>query len=160
MALIHPIPGEGRLGQKADRSPDLRLQERHRLLHREARRGNRDYSYLFYPKLVVVRTSDFKSNEYANLIGGQNFELPESNPMIGFRGASRYISSPDLEKLSPGCQALKKVMEGMALINVIPMIPFCRTVEEGMSWRRWAAASLSETRTASGSTSCVRSPTT
>jgi pyruvate,water dikinase len=115
---------------------------------------------VFYPKPVVVSTSDFKSNEYTNLIGGQDFELPESNPMIGFCGASRYILPRYREAFSLECQALKKVMEGMALINVIPMIPLCRTVEEGMSWWRWAAASLSETRTASRSTSCVRSPTT
>jgi pyruvate,water dikinase len=84
----------------------------------------------FYPKNVIVRMSDFKTNEYANLIGGKDFEPKEENPMIGFRGASRYYS--DLYK--PGfkleCEAIKMVREDMGLTNVKVMIPFCRTVEE------------------------------
>lgn len=85
----------------------------------------------FYPKPVVVRTSDFKSNEYANLLGGEHFELKENNPMIGFRGASRYYSERYREGFALECAALKRVREGMGLINVIVMIPFCRRVEEG-----------------------------
>lgn len=85
----------------------------------------------FYPKPVIVRMSDFKSNEYAMLIGGQEFEPHEENPMIGFRGASRYYD----ERYRPGfkleCLALRRVREDMGLTNVTPMIPFCRTVEEG-----------------------------
>jgi pyruvate,water dikinase len=85
----------------------------------------------FYPKPVIVRMSDFKSNEYAMLIGGKEFEPVEENPMIGFRGASRYYD----DRYRPGfqleCKALLRVREDMGLTNVVPMIPFCRTVEEG-----------------------------
>jgi pyruvate,water dikinase len=84
----------------------------------------------FYPKPVVVRTSDFKSNEYGNLIGGEYFELKENNPMIGFRGASRYYSERYREGFALECKALKQVREVMGLDNVIVMIPFCRRVEE------------------------------
>lgn len=84
----------------------------------------------FYPKPVVVRTSDFKSNEYANLLGGVYFELKENNPMIGFRGASRYYSERYREGFALECAALKRVREEMGLVNVIVMIPFCRRVEE------------------------------
>lgn len=85
----------------------------------------------FYPKPVVVRTSDFKSNEYANLIGGEYFELRENNPMIGLRGASRYYSERYREGFALECAAIKRVREDMGLENVIVMIPFCRRVEEG-----------------------------
>ena len=85
----------------------------------------------FYPKPVVVRMSDFKSNEYANLLGGRAFEPTEENPMIGWRGASRYYDPKYREAYGLECQALKRVRDDMGLINVIPMIPFCRTPEEG-----------------------------
>ncbi|MEZ6063678.1 MAG: phosphoenolpyruvate synthase [Planctomycetaceae bacterium] len=85
----------------------------------------------FYPKDVVVRMSDFKSNEYANLIGGREFEPTEENPMIGFRGASRYYDERYREAFGLECLAMKKVREDMGLTNVRLMIPFCRTVEEG-----------------------------
>jgi len=84
----------------------------------------------FYPKPVVVRLSDFKSNEYANLIGGEVFEIEESNPMLGFRGASRYYSIRYREGFALECAAIKRVREVMGLTNVIVMIPFCRRVEE------------------------------
>jgi len=85
----------------------------------------------FYPKPVVVRMSDFKSNEYANLLGGRAFEPTEENPMIGWRGASRYYDPKYREAYGLECQALKRVRDNMGLTNVIPMIPFCRTPEEG-----------------------------
>ncbi|MBI2575647.1 phosphoenolpyruvate synthase [Candidatus Woesearchaeota archaeon] len=85
----------------------------------------------FYPKDVIVRFSDFKSNEYANLIGGTLFEPLESNPMIGWRGASRYYSKEYRDSFALECKALKKVRDEMGLQNVKVMIPFCRTVEEG-----------------------------
>jgi len=85
----------------------------------------------FYPDDVVVRLSDFKSNEYANLIGGKEFEPVEDNPMIGWRGASRYYDENYKEAFALECRALKKVREEMGLTNVVVMIPFCRTVEEG-----------------------------
>lgn len=85
----------------------------------------------FYPKPVVVRMSDFKSNEYANLLGGRQFEPHEENPMIGWRGASRYYDDRYRDGFALECQAMKQVREGMGLTNVILMIPFCRTPEEG-----------------------------
>ena len=85
----------------------------------------------FYPKDVIVRMSDFKSNEYANLIGGKDFEPSEENPMIGFRGASRYYNPRYRKGFALECQAMKKVREDMGLSNVKLMIPFCRTVDEG-----------------------------
>jgi pyruvate,water dikinase len=85
----------------------------------------------FYPKEVIVRMSDFKSNEYANLIGGKYFEPVEENPMIGFRGASRYYSDFYRKGFALECEAMKKVRNEMGLQNVKLMIPFCRTIEEG-----------------------------
>ncbi|MGK7897400.1 MAG: phosphoenolpyruvate synthase, partial [Xenococcus sp. (in: cyanobacteria)] len=85
----------------------------------------------FYPQPVIVRMSDFKSNEYANLLGGQQFEPSEENPMLGWRGASRYYDPKYREAFGLECQALKQVRNEMGLSNVIPMIPFCRTPDEG-----------------------------
>lgn len=85
----------------------------------------------FYPKPVVVRLSDFKSNEYANLLGGKQFEPQEENPMLGWRGASRYYDELFRDAFGLECKALKKVRDEMGLSNVIPMVPFCRTPEEG-----------------------------
>ncbi len=85
----------------------------------------------FYPKDVIVRLSDFKSNEYANLIGGTLYEPTEDNPMIGWRGASRYYSDKYRDAFGLECKALKRVRDDMGLTNVKIMIPFCRTVEEG-----------------------------
>ncbi len=84
-----------------------------------------------YPKEAIVRLSDFKTNEYANLIGGSAFEPEEANPMIGWRGASRYYSKDFIEAFKLECKALKKVRDDMGLKNVKVMIPFCRTIEEG-----------------------------
>lgn len=83
-----------------------------------------------YPHSVIVRMSDFKTNEYASLIGGESFEPKEPNPMIGFRGASRYYSEQYREGFSLECRAIKRVREEMGLTNIIVMIPFCRTVAE------------------------------
>ena len=85
----------------------------------------------FYPKPVIVRMSDFKSNEYAMLIGGREFEPVEENPMIGFRGASRYYDDRYKAGFKLECLALLRAREDMGLTNITPMIPFCRTVEEG-----------------------------
>jgi pyruvate,water dikinase len=85
----------------------------------------------FYPNDVIVRLSDFKSNEYANLIGGHQYEPVESNPMIGWRGASRYYAQAFEPAFAMECAALKKVRNDMGLTNVKVMIPFCRTVKEG-----------------------------
>jgi pyruvate, water dikinase len=85
----------------------------------------------FYPKDVILRFSDFKSNEYANLIGGTFFEPKEDNPMIGFRGSSRYYSESFREAFGLECRAVLKVRNEMGLTNLKVMVPFCRTVEEG-----------------------------
>ena len=85
----------------------------------------------FYPKDVILRLSDFKTNEYANLIGGKPYEPAEENPMIGFRGASRYYNPRYQAGFALECKAVKKVREEMGLTNLKLMIPFCRTVEEG-----------------------------
>jgi len=83
-----------------------------------------------YPHPVIVRMSDFKTNEYANLIGGKQFEPEEENPMLGFRGASRYYSDKYKKGFALECRAIKRVREEIGLTNVIIMIPFCRTPEE------------------------------
>jgi pyruvate,water dikinase len=85
----------------------------------------------FYPKDVIVRLSDFKSNEYANLLGGIYFEPKEENPMIGLRGASRYYSDYYRKGFALECEALKIVRNTLGMKNVKLMVPFCRTVEEG-----------------------------
>jgi pyruvate,water dikinase len=86
----------------------------------------------FYPQKVIVRFSDFKSNEYRNLLGGHYFEPVEENPMIGWRGASRYYSPVYRPAFGLECRAIKKVREEMGLDNVVVMVPFCRTVSELM----------------------------
>ncbi|TDR32005.1 phosphoenolpyruvate synthase [Hydromonas duriensis] len=85
----------------------------------------------FYPKPVIVRLSDFKSNEYKKLIGGSRYEPDEENPMLGFRGASRYISEDFAEAFAMECEAMKRVRDDMGLTNVEIMVPFVRTLEQG-----------------------------
>jgi len=85
----------------------------------------------FYPEEVIIRFSDFKTNEYRQLVGGELYEPLEENPMLGFRGASRYYDPKFKDAFSLECRALKKVREDMGLKNVVAMIPFCRTPEEG-----------------------------
>ena len=85
----------------------------------------------FWPKEVIVRLSDFKTNEYAGLLGGAAFEPAEENPMLGFRGASRYYDARYREAFAMECRALLRVRERMGLANVKVMVPFCRTVDEG-----------------------------
>ena len=85
----------------------------------------------FYPKTVILRLSDFKTNEYANLVGGKAFEPHEDNPMLGFRGASRYYHPRYQAGFALECRAVKKVRDDMGLTNLKVMIPFCRTLDEG-----------------------------
>ncbi|MBW4662828.1 MAG: phosphoenolpyruvate synthase [Chroococcus sp. CMT-3BRIN-NPC107] len=94
-------------------------------------RGVATIASAFYPNPVIVRMSDFKTNEYANLLGGKQFEPKEENPMLGWRGASRYYDERYCEAYALECHALKRVRDEMGLTNVIPMIPFCRTPDEG-----------------------------
>src|SRR5690606_2872867 len=85
----------------------------------------------FYPKEGIGRLSDFKTNEYANLIGGKDFEPNEENPMLGFRGASRYYHDLYKDGFALECKAIKRVRDTMGLTNLKVMVPFCRTIEEG-----------------------------
>jgi pyruvate,water dikinase len=85
----------------------------------------------FYPKDVIVRLSDFKSNEYADLLGGRHYEPTEENPMLGFRGAARYYDPRYRDGFALECQAMRQVRDEMGLTNVKLMVPFCRTVDEG-----------------------------
>ncbi len=94
-------------------------------------RGIAKIAAAFYPKDVIVRLSDFKTNEYANLIGGKYFEPEEHNPMLGFRGASRYYDSNYKDAFALECAAILKARDEMGLTNIKVMVPFCRTVEEG-----------------------------
>jgi pyruvate,water dikinase len=96
-------------------------------------RGIAKIAAVHYPNPVIVRMSDFKTNEYANLIGGREFEPHEENPMIGWRGASRYYDQGFSAAFALECQAVLKVREEMGLKNLQVMIPFCRTPEEGES---------------------------
>ncbi|MBZ9632094.1 phosphoenolpyruvate synthase [Salegentibacter sp. LM13S] len=99
----------------------------------ELSRGIAVMAAAFYPKEVIVRLSDFKSNEYANLIGGRQFEPLEENPMLGFRGAARYYHPNYKEAFELECKAIKRVREEMGLDNLKVMIPFCRTINEAKS---------------------------
>jgi pyruvate,water dikinase len=94
-------------------------------------RGIATLAAAFYPNPVIVRMSDFKSNEYANLLGGTAFEPAEENPMLGWRGASRYYDPKYATAYGLECKAIKRVRDDMGLTNLIPMIPFCRTPDEG-----------------------------
>ncbi|PSR17006.1 phosphoenolpyruvate synthase [filamentous cyanobacterium CCP3] len=94
----------------------------------------------FYPKPVVVRLADFKSNEYAHLLGGSTFEPHEENPMLGWRGASRYYDERYRDGFALECHALKRVRDDMGLTNVILMVPFCRTPDEG----RWVLEEMAK----------------
>jgi pyruvate, water dikinase len=85
----------------------------------------------FHPRPVILRFSDFKSNEYARLLGGSAFEPIEENPMLGWRGASRYYAPAFRDAFALECRALRRVREEMGLTNLVPMVPFCRTPEEG-----------------------------
>jgi len=105
--------------------------ERRDYFRRKLAEGVASIAAAFYPRQVIVRLSDFKSNEYASMIGGRGFEPDEENPMIGFRGAARYPSADFAESFALECQALRDVRETMGLDNVTLMVPFVRTVDEG-----------------------------
>ncbi|AEG01450.1 phosphoenolpyruvate synthase [Methylomonas methanica] len=130
MALIHPekVADDGELlklrelTEAYDRPEEFFIQ---RLAE-----GVGTIAAAFYPKPVVVRMSDFKTNEYATLLGGRWFERDEANPMIGFRGASRYVHPAYAEGFALECAAMQRVREKMGLKNMVLMIPFCRRVEE------------------------------
>jgi pyruvate,water dikinase len=97
----------------------------------ELARGIAKIGATFYPQKVIIRFSDFKTNEYRTLLGGEMYEPQEENPMLGWRGASRYYDPKFKQAFGLECRALKMVREDMGLNNVVPMVPFCRTPEEG-----------------------------
>jgi len=98
---------------------------------KELAEGIAQIAAAFYPKPVIVRLSDFKTNEYKNLIGGEIFEKEEANPMLGFRGASRYLDTNFQPAFEMECEAIKRVRNVFGLKNIWLMVPFCRTIEEG-----------------------------
>jgi pyruvate,water dikinase len=131
MALVHP----DRIPSERVRRTLLRLtagypQPKDYLIERLSE-GIGTIAAAFYPKPVIVRLSDFKSNEYANLLGGRWFEPAEENPMIGFRGAARYAHPAYADGFALECDALRRVRDAMGLTNVKVMVPFCRTIDEG-----------------------------
>ncbi|PLX86606.1 MAG: phosphoenolpyruvate synthase [Desulfuromonas sp.] len=131
LALLHP----DRIADRGERRRIERLTEGYpdgaAFFVDKLAQGVATLAAAFYPNDVIVRMSDFKTNEYAGLLGGAAFEPQESNPMIGFRGASRYYDERYREGFLLECRAMRRVREEMGLSNVKLMIPFCRTVEEG-----------------------------
>ncbi len=116
--------------QREIRKPHRRVCEPDRVLCRQDHRGYRHDRGGVLPKKVIVRLSDFKSNEYSNLVGGQRFEPHEENPMLGFRGASRYIAPEFHDCFALECDAMKRVRDDMGFTNIEVMIPFVRTLAE------------------------------
>ena len=133
MALVHPE----RIADAAVRARLERLAAGHAspaaYFVRELAEGVATIAAAFYPRPVIVRMSDFKTNEYANLPGGRWFEPEEENPAIGFRGAARYAHPAYAEGFALECAAMKQVREGMGLVNVKLMIPFCRRIPEAQA---------------------------
>jgi pyruvate,water dikinase len=130
MALLH----QDRVKDKKEKAEIERLTEGYKspadFFIERLSEGVGTIAAAFYPKPVVVRLSDFKTNEYASLIGGGSFEPPENNPMIGFRGASRYTHPNYVEGFGLECAAMKRARDEMGLANIKLMVPFCRRVEE------------------------------
>ncbi len=130
MALLHP----DKVSDQADKDEIERLtsahQDKKRYFVETLAHGMATIAAAFYPADVVVRLSDLKTNEYATLLGGHYFEPEEHNPMLGFRGASRYYSDRYREAFGLECQAVRLVRDGMGLTNLVPMVPFCRRTEE------------------------------
>ena len=130
MALIHPEKVDDTTRQKIDQLTAA-YESPESFFLKVLSEGVASIASAVYPNPCVVRMSDFKTNEYATLLGGKFFELHEENPMIGFRGASRYTHPSYEEGFALECAAMKRVREEMGFDNVILMIPFCRRVEEG-----------------------------
>lgn len=130
MALVHPEKVEDKLALEQIEILTAGYENKEDYFVERLSQGVATIAAAFYPKPVVVRMSDFKSNEYASLIGGKYFEFVESNPMLGFRGASRYYDKRYREGFALECKAMKVVREKMGLKNIILMIPFCRRIDE------------------------------
>jgi pyruvate,water dikinase len=131
MALVHPERVTDEAEKKKIEELTFGYKNKEDYFVEELAHGVGTIAAAFYPNPVIVRMSDFKTNEYASLIGGQYFEPEEENPMIGFRGASRYCDERYREGFALECKAMKRVREDMGLTNLIIMIPFCRRVDEG-----------------------------
>lgn len=131
MALLYPDRVESAAERKALKTLLGSYENGRQFFVQRLSEGVATIAAAFYPRPVVVRLSDFKSNEYASLLGGKDFEPVESNPMIGFRGAARYTHDSYREAFAMECEAMKRVRDDMGLTNVKLMIPFCRRVEEG-----------------------------
>lgn len=131
LALVHPERVTHRLAQAEIRARVAAYDSPREFFIEKLAAGVAQIAGAFYPRPVIVRFSDFKTNEYAGLIGGSDFEPIEHNPMIGWRGASRYYDPSYREGFALECEALRRVLEVMGLVNVKVMIPFCRTLEEG-----------------------------
>jgi pyruvate,water dikinase len=130
MALVRYDSLEDRRAKATIRKLTARYDDKTEYFVEHLARGIGRIAASQFPNPVIVRTSDFKTNEYADLIGGDAFEPEEANPMLGFRGASRYASERYREGFALECRALKRVREEMGFTNVVIMIPFCRTLEE------------------------------
>ena len=130
MALIHLDRLKDQEARKTIRKMTALYEDKTEYFVEHLARGIAKIGASQYPEPVIVRMSDFKTNEYADLIGGKEFEPKESNPMLGFRGASRYYSDRYREGFALECKAISRVREEMGLENVLIMIPFCRTLQE------------------------------
>ena len=131
MALVHPEKVTDEAEQAQLDELTFGYQDKKDYFVEKLAHGVGTIAAAFYPKPVIVRLSDFKTNEYAHLIGGRYFEPLEENPMIGFRGASRYYNDLYREGFALECRAMKRVREDMGLNNLIIMVPFCRRLAEG-----------------------------
>jgi len=131
MALVHPERIEDRKVLAEIRARTAGFERPEEYFVDRLSSGVAQIAAAFYPRPVLVRMSDFKTNEYSSLLGGSVFEPVEHNPMIGFRGASRYYDERYREGFALECAAIRRVREQMGLTNVKVMIPFCRTLEEG-----------------------------
>lgn len=131
MALIHPEMIDDEATRNLINDLTYGYDDKREYFVEKLAHGIGTIAAAFYPKPVIVRMSDFKTNEYASLIGGQYFEPKEENPMLGFRGASRYYHERYREGFMLECMAMKRVRDDMGLTNLIIMVPFCRRVEEG-----------------------------
>ena len=131
MALLHPERVEDALERETIQALVGQHDSAAEYFRQRLSEGVGTIAAAFYPKPVVVRMSDFKTNEYATLLGGRWFEPEEENPMLGFRGAARYSHPSYAEGFAMECAAMKRVRDDMGLSNVKLMIPFCRRVEEG-----------------------------
>jgi pyruvate,water dikinase len=131
LALVHPERVSDRRAQAEIRARVAAFDSPREFFIEKLAAGVAQIAGAFYPRPVIVRFSDFKTNEYAGLLGGSGFEPAEHNPMIGWRGASRYYDPDYREGFALECEALRRVRDVMGLVNVKVMIPFCRTLEEG-----------------------------